>query len=38
GAPVTPEFAADIGADGYGANAADAVDRALALLGRGAPR
>ncbi|MEJ2187084.1 MAG: corrinoid protein [Gemmatimonadota bacterium] len=34
GAPVTPEFAADIGADGYGANAADAVDRALALVGR----
>jgi 5-methyltetrahydrofolate--homocysteine methyltransferase len=34
GAPVTPEFAADIGADGYGANASDAVDRALALVGR----
>ncbi len=34
GAPVTPEFAAEIGADGYGANATDAVDRALALVGR----
>ena len=34
GAPVTPEFAAEIGADGYGANATDAVDRALALAGR----
>ncbi|MEJ2215596.1 MAG: corrinoid protein [Gemmatimonadota bacterium] len=35
GAPVTPEFASDIGADGYAPNAADAVDRALALVAHG---
>ena len=34
GAPVSAEFAASIGADGYGANATDAVERALELLGR----
>ena len=34
GAPVSPEFATSIGADGYGANASDAVDRALELIGR----
>ena len=32
GAAVTPRFAADIGADAYGRSAADAVDKALALL------
>jgi len=36
GAPVSPEFAASIGADGYGANATDAVERALELVGRAA--
>jgi 5-methyltetrahydrofolate--homocysteine methyltransferase len=36
GAPVSPEFAVSIGADGYGANATDAVERALELLGRAA--
>jgi 5-methyltetrahydrofolate--homocysteine methyltransferase len=35
GAPVTAEFAREIGADGYGANAADAADLALRLVGRG---
>jgi 5-methyltetrahydrofolate--homocysteine methyltransferase len=35
GAPVTADFAREIGADGYGANAADAVDLALGLVGRG---
>lgn len=34
GAPVTAAFAEEIGADGYGANAAEAVDRALRLVGR----
>lgn len=33
GAPITQEFAAEIGADGYAPNAADAVDRAKTLLG-----
>ena len=33
GAPVTQEFAAEIGADGYGANANQAVTLAKALLG-----
>jgi len=32
GAPVTPEFAAKAGADGYGENAAQAVDVAKSLL------
>jgi corrinoid protein of di/trimethylamine methyltransferase len=32
GAPVTPEFAAKAGADGYGENAAQAVDLAKSLL------
>lgn len=32
GGPVTPEWAADIGADGYGRDAADAVDLARQLL------
>lgn len=31
GAPVSAAFAREIGADGYGANAAEAVERALAL-------
>jgi 5-methyltetrahydrofolate--homocysteine methyltransferase len=35
GAPVTAEFAREIGADGYGAHAADAADLALRLAGRG---
>jgi 5-methyltetrahydrofolate--homocysteine methyltransferase len=35
GAPVTADYAREIGADGYGANAADAVDLALGLVGRG---
>jgi 5-methyltetrahydrofolate--homocysteine methyltransferase len=34
GAPVTEEFVRKIGADGYGANAAVAVHKAKALLGR----
>jgi methylmalonyl-CoA mutase cobalamin-binding domain/chain len=33
GAAVTPEFARDIGADGYGANAVDAVVEARRVLG-----
>ena len=33
GAPVTQDFANEIGADGYSADAASAVDLALALLG-----
>jgi 5-methyltetrahydrofolate--homocysteine methyltransferase len=33
GAPVTQAFASEIGADGYGANAAQAVDAAKALVG-----
>lgn len=37
GAPVTPEFADDMGADGYGANAIACVDRAKELLGVGDP-
>jgi 5-methyltetrahydrofolate--homocysteine methyltransferase len=32
GAPVTPEFAKEIGADGYAPDAGSAVDTALALL------
>jgi 5-methyltetrahydrofolate--homocysteine methyltransferase len=32
GAPVTPEFAREIGADGYAPDAGSAVDTALALL------
>ncbi|NJD08884.1 MAG: cobalamin-binding protein [Gemmatimonadetes bacterium] len=34
GAPVSPEYAASVGADGYGANATDAVERALEFMGR----
>jgi len=34
GAPLTPEFAASIGADGYAADASSAVQRAKALLAR----
>ena len=34
GAPVNAEFAQRIGADGYGANATDAVTQALRLVGR----
>jgi len=34
GAPITREYAAEIGADGYAADAGAAVDEALALLGR----
>lgn len=37
GAPVTPEYAAEIGADAHGANASEAAERALALVGRAAP-
>jgi 5-methyltetrahydrofolate--homocysteine methyltransferase len=33
GAPVTPDFAREIGADGYGVDAARAVDLAQSLLG-----
>ena len=33
GAPVTAAFAAEVGADGYGANAGLAVERAKALVG-----
>jgi len=33
GAPVTQQFADEIGADGYGADAGSAVDKALALAG-----
>ncbi|HDM78069.1 MAG TPA: cobalamin-binding protein [Deltaproteobacteria bacterium] len=33
GAPVTQKFADEIGADAYGANAAEAVDKAKELLG-----
>jgi len=32
GAPITPEFAREIGADGYSADAGSAVEAALALL------
>jgi 5-methyltetrahydrofolate--homocysteine methyltransferase len=32
GAPVSPRFAEEIGADGYGRTASDAVDIALRLL------
>jgi 5-methyltetrahydrofolate--homocysteine methyltransferase len=32
GAPITPEFAREIGADGYAPDAGSAVDAALALL------
>jgi 5-methyltetrahydrofolate--homocysteine methyltransferase len=32
GAPITPEYAREIGADGYAADAGSAVDMALALL------
>jgi methanogenic corrinoid protein MtbC1 len=34
GAPVTEEFVRSIGADAYGSNAAAAVDKASALVGR----
>ncbi len=33
GAPVSEAFAREIGADAFGANAAEAVDKALALIG-----
>ena len=33
GAPITPEFARQIGADGFAADAASAVDEALSLAG-----
>ena len=33
GAPVTAAYAAEIGADGYGANAGMAVERAKELVG-----
>jgi len=33
GAPVTPKFVEQIGADGYGADAGSAVDTARELLG-----
>ena len=36
GAPVTPEFAADMGADAYGDNAVEAVDVAKQLVDEGA--
>ena len=36
GAPVTPEFADDMGADAYGANAVECVDVAKRLIGEGA--
>lgn len=32
GAPITPQFAREIGADGYAPDAGSAVDAALALL------
>jgi 5-methyltetrahydrofolate--homocysteine methyltransferase len=32
GAPITPEFAREIGADGYAPDAASAVEAAMALL------
>jgi 5-methyltetrahydrofolate--homocysteine methyltransferase len=35
GAPVTQHYVDELGADGYGANAALAVERAKALVGRG---
>ena len=34
GAPVTQEYADEIGADGYASNAASAVEKGKALLGR----
>jgi methanogenic corrinoid protein MtbC1 len=34
GAPVTRRYAKEIGADGYGENAAEAVDEARRLLGK----
>jgi 5-methyltetrahydrofolate--homocysteine methyltransferase len=34
GAPVTEDYAEQIGADGYAPNAAAAVDKAKALMGR----
>jgi 5-methyltetrahydrofolate--homocysteine methyltransferase len=34
GAPVTPEYAREIGADGYAPDAGSAVDTAMALLAR----
>ena len=36
GAPVTPEFAEDMGADAYGDNAVECVDVAKRLVGKGA--
>ena len=35
GAPVTASFCAELGADGYGANAALAVEKAKELVGKG---
>ena len=32
GAPVTPEYVKEAGADGYGENAAEAVEAAKALI------
>jgi 5-methyltetrahydrofolate--homocysteine methyltransferase len=32
GAPVTPEYARECGADGYGQNAAEAVETAKGLI------
>jgi 5-methyltetrahydrofolate--homocysteine methyltransferase len=32
GAPVTPEYAEEVGADGYGETAADAVEMAKQLM------
>lgn len=37
GAPISPEFAAEIGADGYGANGPLAVETARKLMGIGVP-
>ena len=37
GAPVTPEFADDMGADAYGDNAVECVEVAKRLIGEGAP-
>jgi 5-methyltetrahydrofolate--homocysteine methyltransferase len=37
GAPVTPEFAAQIGADGFAPDAGSAVDLARSLLAQGSP-
>ena len=37
GAPITAEYTAEIGADAFGKNAIEAVERCLALLDRPAP-